>query len=93
MLLRFKYVVVLVGILILSNIRGHSQLYVGANYHPHDDKTPEKIKKDIQLMKEARIYFTCSPDVSFVIFEPPLFLIHIDCALAFVISVASNFLN
>jgi len=24
-------------------------LYVGANYHPHDDKNPEKIKRDIQL--------------------------------------------
>ncbi len=29
------------------------QLYVGANYHPHDDKNPEKIKKDIELMKAA----------------------------------------
>jgi beta-galactosidase len=28
-------------------------LYVGANYHPHDDKDPEKIKKDIMLMKAA----------------------------------------
>ncbi len=29
------------------------ELYVGANYHPHDDKNPEKIKKDIALMKAA----------------------------------------
>ena len=29
------------------------ELYVGADYHPHDDKNPEKIKRDIQLMKEA----------------------------------------
>lgn len=29
------------------------QLYVGANYHPHDDKNIEKIKTDIQLMKAA----------------------------------------
>jgi beta-galactosidase len=29
------------------------QLYVGANYHPHDDKDPAKIKKDIELMKAA----------------------------------------
>ena len=29
------------------------ELYVGANYHPHDDKNPEKIQRDIQLMKEA----------------------------------------
>jgi len=29
------------------------QLYVGANYHPHDDKNIEKIKSDIRLMKAA----------------------------------------
>jgi beta-galactosidase len=29
------------------------QLYVGTNYHPHDDKNLEKIKKDIELMKAA----------------------------------------
>ena len=29
------------------------KLYVGANYHPHDDKNIEKIKSDIQLMKAA----------------------------------------
>ena len=29
------------------------QLYVGSNYHPHDDKNIEKIKKDIELMKAA----------------------------------------
>jgi beta-galactosidase len=29
------------------------ELYVGANYHPHDDKNPEKIQRDIQLMKDA----------------------------------------
>jgi beta-galactosidase len=28
-------------------------LYIGANYHPHDDKDIEKIKKDIGLMKAA----------------------------------------
>jgi beta-galactosidase len=28
-------------------------LYVGTNYHPHDDKNPEKIKSDIQMMKNA----------------------------------------
>jgi len=28
-------------------------LYVGTNYHPHDDKNLEKIKKDIELMKAA----------------------------------------
>jgi beta-galactosidase len=29
------------------------ELYVGVNYHPHDDKNSEKIKHDIQLMKDA----------------------------------------
>ena len=29
------------------------ELYVGTNYHPHDDKNLEKIKSDIQLMKAA----------------------------------------
>ena len=29
------------------------ELYVGANYHPHDDKNIDKIKKDIDLMKDA----------------------------------------
>ena len=33
------------------------QLYVGANYHPHDDKDMDKIQRDIDLMKEAG--FTC----------------------------------
>src|ERR1035437_3152348 len=36
----------------VSNAQG---LYVGANYHPHDDKSIEKIRSDIQLMKAARI--------------------------------------
>jgi beta-galactosidase len=29
------------------------ELYIGANYHPHDDKNIEKIKNDIALMKAA----------------------------------------
>jgi len=29
------------------------ELYVGANYHPHDDKNLEKIQRDIQLMNDA----------------------------------------
>ncbi|WP_423126946.1 beta-galactosidase [Gaoshiqia sp. Z1-71] len=36
-----------------SVINGSAQLYVGANYHPHDHKNPEKIKSDIELMKAA----------------------------------------
>jgi beta-galactosidase len=43
-----------IAILFIFNFLLQAQeLYVGANYHPHDDKNPEKIKHDIQLMKEA----------------------------------------
>jgi beta-galactosidase len=40
-------------ILILSFSLKAQELYIGANYHPHDDKNPEKIRKDIELMKAA----------------------------------------
>jgi len=40
-----------------SFILNAQQLYVGSNYHPHDDKNLEKIKSDIRLMKTAG--FTC----------------------------------
>lgn len=40
--------------LLLAGLQVNAQtLYVGTNYHPHDDKDPEKIKKDIMLMKAA----------------------------------------
>lgn len=35
MKLRFRYTCFLVVILFLSHIRGYTQLYFGANYHPH----------------------------------------------------------
>ena len=55
---RLIYISLSLFILILTGLIGNSQvLYVGANYHPHDDKNPEKIKKDIELMKAAG--FTC----------------------------------
>lgn len=54
MKIRFSYLLILIGMLFLFNTKANSQeLYVGANYHPHDDKNMEKIKTDIQLMKEA----------------------------------------
>jgi beta-galactosidase len=54
MKLRFNYLFITVGILFLSIFNLNSQLlYVGANYHPHDDKNPRKISKDIELMKAA----------------------------------------
>jgi len=49
-----KKIFFLVTILFFFNSLLKAQkLYVGTNYHPHDDKNPEKIQRDIQLMKEA----------------------------------------
>jgi beta-galactosidase len=50
----FKYLLFIIGIHFLYNLSATSQqLYIGVNYHPHDDKNPEKIKSDIRLMKAA----------------------------------------
>ena len=47
-------ILLLVAIPLFFSIALNAQvLYVGANYHPHDDKNLEKIKSDIQLMKAA----------------------------------------
>lgn len=52
--MKYIYFVTIASLLFLYNeILYPQQLYVGANYHPHDDKDPGKIKKDIQLMKAA----------------------------------------
>jgi len=50
-----KIKILFLGILpvLFSFFVNAQELYVGSNYHPHDDKNPEKIKKDIQLMKAA----------------------------------------
>jgi len=54
MKLKLNYLIITIGILFLFVLNGNSQtLYVGVNYHPHDDKNIEKIKKDIGLMKVA----------------------------------------
>ena len=51
---KIKSLFVTIGFILISVISLYSQqLYVGANYHPHDDKNVEKIKSDIQLMKAA----------------------------------------
>jgi beta-galactosidase len=43
----------MVTISLLSLLLQAQELYIGANYHPHDDKNPQKIQHDIQLMKNA----------------------------------------
>src|SRR5450756_1194156 len=48
---RFYFLLVL--FCLSAGIADAQELFVGANYHPHDDKDPRKIDKDIQLMKAA----------------------------------------
>ena len=46
------------------------QLFVGANYHPHDDKNIEKIKKDIVLMKAAGLNVVRMGHLAWDSYEP-----------------------
>ncbi len=46
------------------------ELYVGANYHPHDNKQPEKIKNDIQLMKDAGLNVVRMGHLAWDSYEP-----------------------
>jgi len=52
--MKMKLMLVPIFILFFFCSMIHAQrLYVGVNYHPHDDKNVEKIQRDIQLMKKA----------------------------------------
>ena len=65
------YLLISVGLFILVNFAGNSQqLYVGANYHPHDDKNLEKIKKDIELMKSAGLNVVRMGHLAWDSYEP-----------------------
>jgi beta-galactosidase len=58
-------------ILFLSGFLLNAQeLYVGANYHPHDNKQPEKIKNDIQLMKAAGLNVVRMGHLAWDSYEP-----------------------
>jgi beta-galactosidase len=49
----FNFLLATITLFLLGIAVNAQVLYVGANYHPHDNKNPEKIKKDIELMKAA----------------------------------------
>jgi beta-galactosidase len=71
MKLRFSYLIITIVIILISGLSGNTQtLYVGANYHPHDDKNPEKIKKDIELMKAAGLNVVRLGHLAWDSFEP-----------------------
>lgn len=67
----FNFLLFSVGLFLLNSLAANSQqLYVGANYHPHDDKNPEKIKKDIQLMKAAGLNVVRMGHLAWDSYEP-----------------------
>ena len=53
MKVRIKQLLIISTLLLAVLSLKAQTLYVGTNYHPHDDKDHEKIKKDIMLMKAA----------------------------------------
>ena len=67
--MKIKYVVIFA--LFFSVLSGNAQqLYVGANYHPHDDKNIDKIKKDIELMKAAGLNVVRMGHLAWDSYEP-----------------------
>ena len=50
---KIKYLLLIAIQFFFCSVLKSQVLYVGTNYHPHDDKNIEKIKSDIQLMKSA----------------------------------------
>ena len=67
----FNCFIFIIGILFLPNSSLNShQLYIGVNYHPHDNKQPEKIKNDIQLMKAAGLNVVRMVHLAWDSYEP-----------------------
>jgi len=69
MINRFFWVIVLFLLCLCLGVKAQ-ELYVGANYHPHDDKNMEKIKRDIQLMKDAGFKVTRLGHLAWDSYEP-----------------------
>ncbi|NJK98150.1 MAG: cellulase family glycosylhydrolase, partial [Bacteroidales bacterium] len=65
-----RFLFITVFILVPTFLLKAQLLYVGANYHPHDDKNPEKIKKDIQLMKAAGLNVVRMGHLAWDSYEP-----------------------
>ena len=71
MKIRKNMIPCLIATLFFFNFLAKAQeLYVGANYHPHDDKNPEKIQRDIQLMKEAGLNVVRMGHLAWDSYEP-----------------------
>jgi beta-galactosidase len=66
-----RFFLLTISFLLAFNCPIHAQrLYVGANYHPHDDKNIEKIKKDIELMKAGGLNVVRMGHLAWDSYEP-----------------------
>ncbi|HEX6426564.1 MAG TPA: hypothetical protein VF008_02715 [Niastella sp.] len=66
--IRSRHLFVIIGFFFFFKLNGNSQvLHVGANYHPHDDKDPEKVKKDIQVT--SRTFKRCIRDTCWQLYR------------------------
>ncbi|MFY9153581.1 MAG: beta-galactosidase [Prolixibacteraceae bacterium] len=65
-----KFLLIILVFLSVSFSVKAQQLFVGANYHPHDDKNMEKIKKDIELMKAAGLKVVRMGHLAWDSYEP-----------------------
>lgn len=71
MKLKYHFSIFVIIFFILLDLNGKSQvLYIGANYHQHDDKKSEKIKKDISLMKAASLNMVRMGNLVWDSYEP-----------------------
>lgn len=69
---RRKHVILFFILMLLQlNVLAQAQkLYVGANYHPHDDRDIDKIKTDIALMKAAGLNVVRMGHLAWDSYEP-----------------------
>ncbi len=66
-----NYLLIIASLVFLTcNVGNAQQLYVGANYHPHDNKDVNKIKTDIQLMKAAGLNVVRMGHLAWDSYEP-----------------------
>lgn len=65
-----KYFIFSIILILSCQSMRAQQLYVGANYHPHDDKNIEKIKSDIELMKAAGLNVVRMGHLAWDSYEP-----------------------
>lgn len=67
---KYKTFTLALLLIFFSQLTYSQELFVGANYHPHDNKNPDKIKNDIALMKVAGFRMVRMGHLAWDSFEP-----------------------